>query len=242
MTRGLDPHKGEVATALNLSDLASVAVQAQGSALNLVESCLAVPLKGLGPGFVAKPVADVIGVTLRIIALAAQVQKGEGQSGLGKTYSIDQNRNLLHDTRHQAMERLHPVALEQEVPVDVEVAALIAANLNAKSRHDLFLVEVFADVTKHGIAEITAVLTFAADVIDVLASALIRSDHGIIAIDRGGNARPDALAVVAVLDERQTARKGVVHGLAFALVEDGWPSSVTAGHWAIVGVLSVAVS
>lgn len=56
------------------------------------------------------------------------------------TYSIDQHRDLLKDSRYQAVEGLHPITLEQEVPVDVEVAALVTIDLSAKAlKHLLFV-------------------------------------------------------------------------------------------------------
>ena len=64
MSGGKQSHECEVAAALDLSDLASVAVKVQITTLDFVERLLARPLKSLSPGFVTEPVADVIGVTL----------------------------------------------------------------------------------------------------------------------------------------------------------------------------------
>jgi len=44
---------------------------------------------------------------------------------------VDKDRNSLEDAGHKAVERLHPVALEEEIAVDIEIAALVAVNLCA---------------------------------------------------------------------------------------------------------------
>ena len=66
------------------------------------------------------------------------------------------------------MERLHPVALEEEVSVDVEVAAVIATNFNTKLLLDVSFVQVLADVSESRVAKVAAILTLAADIIDIL--------------------------------------------------------------------------
>jgi hypothetical protein len=66
------------------------------------------------------------------------------------------------------VERLHPVALEEEVSVDVEVAAVIAADFNAELFLNISLVQVLADVTESGVAKVAAILALAADIIDIL--------------------------------------------------------------------------
>jgi hypothetical protein len=66
------------------------------------------------------------------------------------------------------VEGLHPVALEQEVSVDVKITAIVAADLNAKLFLDFPLVQILADITKSGIAKVTRILALASDIIDVL--------------------------------------------------------------------------
>lgn len=46
------------------------------------------------------------------------------------------------------MEGFHPVALEEEVSVDVEVAAVIARDLHPEAFHDFRLVEPLCDPAK----------------------------------------------------------------------------------------------
>ena len=58
-------HECEVAAALDLTNLASVAVEAQIRQLDFVKSFLAGPLERFGPSLVAEPVADEVGVTLK---------------------------------------------------------------------------------------------------------------------------------------------------------------------------------
>ena len=70
----------------------------------------------------------------------------------GVTHSVDQNGHFLKDTRDQAVEWHHPVASEQEVSVDIKVAALIAIDLSAKRFHHLRLIEPFADPSKLSVA------------------------------------------------------------------------------------------
>src|SRR5690606_28615390 len=107
-----DLHEGEVARGLDLAVLLAGAGELEVLDLGLVEGLLAGPLEGLGPGAVAEPVADVVGVA-----------------------GVDEDRDLLEDAGDKAVEGLHPVALEEEVAVDVEVAALVARDLSAQSVH-----------------------------------------------------------------------------------------------------------
>ncbi len=80
-----------------------------------------------------------------------------------------------------------------------------------------------------------------ADIIDVLASALVRSNHSVVTVDGGRHARPDRLRFVAVLNEAGTARVGIVHGLALALIQDGGPATFSACHGAVVLVLGQTI-
>ena len=139
------------------------------------------------------------------------------------------------------MEGLHPVTLEQEVAVNVEVARLVAGDLGTDSLHDLLLVEVALNPLKLVVAERVAA-AWLADVVDVLASALVRTNHGVVAVDGSGNTGPDRLRVVAVLNEAGAAGVGVVHSLALRLVKNGRPATLTAGHGTVVLVLSKTIS
>ena len=139
------------------------------------------------------------------------------------------------------MEWLHPVTLEEEVAVNVEVAAVVARGFRAKRLHHSWFVEVLADPSKLGVAQVAAVLALATNVVHVLAGALVGADHRVIAVDGGRHTRPDALAVVAVLDERLAAWEGIVHSLAFALGQNSRPATLTTGHGAVLLVLGVAV-
>lgn len=103
------------------------------------------------------------------------------------------------------MEGLHPVALEEEVAVDVEVAAVVGRDLGAERLHHFLVVQVFADPAELGVAQVAAVLALAPDVVDVLAGALVGAEERVVAVDGCGHARPDAFAVVAALDERLAA-------------------------------------
>jgi hypothetical protein len=140
------------------------------------------------------------------------------------------------------MERLHPVTGKHEVAVDVKVASLIAIDLNTEGVHDVLLVQVLGNPAKSGIAEVGRVLTLATDVIDVAAGALIRSNHGIVAVNGGGHAGPSAARIVAALDQRLTAGQSIVHRLALTLAENGLLATLTASHGTVVSVLGVRVA
>lgn len=99
------------------------------------------------------------------------------------TYSVDQDRHLLQDTGHQAVERHHPISSEQEVSVDIKVATFVAVNFGAKRLHHLRLVEPLADPSELSVAERSTVLALYTDVIGVLSSALVRANDSIIAVD-----------------------------------------------------------
>lgn len=236
MTGSKDLHKGEVATRLDLTPLLAI-LKLQITELDLVEGLLTGPLESLGPGVVSEPVADEVGIT-----------------------SVDKDWDLFQDTGDEAVEWLHPVALEQEVAVDVKVAAVVAGDFGADSSLDGLIVQPIADPSKSGVAEVAIVLTLASDIVDVLenlistklmtvnvtsaylASPLIRTNHGVVTVDASRYAGPDTLAVVAVLDQALASRKSVVHSLTLALAQDGRPSSITASHGPVVLVLSQTIS
>jgi len=214
---GVQTHEGKVAGALDGANLAVVAEELEVIERRLLVVLVAGPLKRVGPGKVAEPVADEVGVT-----------------------SVDQDGDLLEDTGDKAVEGLHPVTLEEEVAVDVHVAGVVLADLCTESLHDIGAVQILLDPLKLVVAEIAA-RALGADIVRVLTSALVRTDHGVVAVNAGGHARPNALAVVARLDELLAARERVVHSLALLLIEHSGPATITAGHWAVVLVLSKAV-
>ena len=139
------------------------------------------------------------------------------------------------------MEGLHPVPLEQEVPIDVAIAALVAADFDAQRLLDFVLVQVIADPLELRIAQTAGILALGPDVVDVLARALVRPDHRVVAVDRRRHARPHALGLVAVLDQARAARVRVLHRLALARVQHGRPSALAARHRLVVRVLCQAV-
>lgn len=121
MTSTINLHEGEVARRLDSSVLLTVGLQ--GRELGALECLVTGPLELVGPGLIAEPVADEIGVT-----------------------SVDEHRDLLENTGHKQVERLHPITVEKEVSVDIEVAAVVAVDcLNAKGLHDILLVQVLVD-------------------------------------------------------------------------------------------------
>jgi len=63
---------------------------------------------------------------------------------------------------------LHPVTLEEEVAVDIKVAAVVAADFNTELLLDICLVQILTDPAKSGVAEVVRILTFATDVVNVL--------------------------------------------------------------------------
>lgn len=214
-------HEGEVAVRLDLANLlANVLVLLNDKVLQLLvgKLILAGPLKGLGPGLVAEPVADKVSIA-----------------------GVNEHGDLLNQTGNQAVVGLHPVTVEEEVAVDVKVARVIAVNFGTEGLTNALLVEVLGHVAHALVAQIRGVLALAADVVDVLAGALVRGKQSVVAVDRGRDTDPGALAIVAGLDHGQTAGKSVVHGLARSLVEDGWVTTLTASHGAVVLVLGQAI-
>jgi len=159
MTSLVNPGKGQVTRALTLSILSSVG-KLEGLGLSLVEGFLSRPLKSIRPGLVSEPVADEISVS-----------------------SVDQDWDLLEDGRDETVVWLHPITLEEEVAVDVEVAGIVSANLGSESLDDVLLVQVIADVSEGGVAEVAIILTLTSDVIDVLAGSLVWANEVVIAVD-----------------------------------------------------------
>lgn len=172
-----DAHEGEVTRRLDLANLLSITIQPEILRRSGHIFLLSRPFESLRPRLVAKPVADKVCIT-----------------------SIDQDRNLLQKVGDKAVVRLHPVSVEEEIAVDVEVARVIPINLGSNSLADLTLVQVFSDVTHFAVAEVAFVLTLAANIVDVLASSLVRSEKGIVAVNRSRDADPRAFRVVARLN------------------------------------------
>lgn len=81
------------------------------------------------------------------------------------------------------MERLHPVTGEQEAPVEVEIATLVAVDFNSQSPEDLGLVEPLGNPAKLHVAKLPSIFAFRANIIRVLTRSLIGANHGIIAIN-----------------------------------------------------------
>ena len=213
----VEAHEGEVAAGLDLADLLAVAVDVEVLHGGVLEALLAGPLERLGPGLVAEPVADVVGVA-----------------------GVDEDGDLLEDAGDDAVEGLHPVAAEEEVAVDVEVAGFVVADLGADGLHDLLLVEEALYPVELVVAEAVAAARLA-NVVNILASALVGADHGVVAVDGCGHTAPDGLRAVAVLDQAQAAGQSVVHGPAGALVQDSGPATVTTSHRAVLRVLGKAI-
>lgn len=217
----IETHEGEVAMGLNLADLlARVLIVDNDQILQLSGGIFSLsgPLQGFSPGLVAQPVANKIGIT-----------------------GIDQDRDLLQESRNEAVVGLHPVTVEEEVAVDVKVARVVAVDLSTNSLDDFGLVQVVADVAHSRVAKVRAILALTTDIVDVLPSALVRGKEGVVTVDGGRDTNPSALGTVARLNHRLAARKSVVHGLAGALVQDSWVTAVTAGHGTVVLVLGVSV-
>ena len=166
---GVQPHEGEVTARLDLTDLLAVAIDLEVLHRGVLEALLARPLQSLGPGLVAEPVADVVGVT-----------------------GVDEDGDLLEDAGNDAVEGLHPVTAKEEVTVDVEVAGFVVADLSADGLHDLLLVEEALYPVKLIVAEAVAAARLA-NIVDVLASALVRTDHGVVAVDGSRHTAPDRL-------------------------------------------------
>lgn len=65
MARSMNGQKGEITTALHQSGLLTIKLKILET--DLVERLLARPLQRFGPGMVAKPVADEIGIALDFV-------------------------------------------------------------------------------------------------------------------------------------------------------------------------------
>ena len=155
--------------------------------------------------------------------------------------SVDQNWDLFKNTRYETVKWLHPVTLEQEVSVDVKVARIIVADFSSERLQDILPVQVLADITESRVAKVVLIFTLAANIVDVLPGPLVWTDHSIVTVDTGRDARPNTLTVVAVLNEALAARKRVVHSLAFALRENSFVSTISASHRSVMLVLGQTI-
>lgn len=216
MSSLLNSQEGQVTSRLNLSDL--LVIDGEGAEGNLVEVLLSRPLKLLSPGVVSEPVANEVGIT-----------------------GVDQDGDLGKEVDNELVEGKHPVTVEKEVAVDVKVAGFVGGNLSSESLHNLLLVQVLRNPSKLGIAEVVVVLARATDVVDVDTGALVRTNHGVVTVDGGGDTGPDRLGLVARLDQRGTTGKRLVHGLALRFGKDSGVSSLSTGHGAVVLVLGKTV-
>jgi hypothetical protein len=217
MATSVDSHKGEVSTRLEVTDFVTLATEEKILGLCRFVVLVAGPLKSLSPGLVAEPIADVVSIT-----------------------SVDQDGDLLENTRDDAVEGLHPITLHEEIAVDVEVARVVGRDLGANGLHDLRLVKVRRDPVNFVIAKGVAA-TGTADVIYVLAGALVGTDHSIVTVNGGGDTAPDGLRGVAILDETSALGISVLHRLARALVQDSGPTSLSASHRLVIFVLGQAI-
>lgn len=217
MASAEDLHESKVTGGLDLAVLLTIGLE--GRELGALEGLVAGPLELVGPSLVAKPVADEVSIA-----------------------SVDENGDLLQDTGHKKMEWLHPVALEEEVAVDIKVAAVVAIHrLHSESSHNVSLVEILVNVAQAGIAE-AAALAVDAHVVRVATRLLVGSEDLVVAVDRGRHAAEPALAFVAAADHGLAARQGVVHGLALAFTQDSIVATFATSHGAVVRVLAVGIS
>lgn len=217
MASAVDLHEGEVARGLDPSVLLTIGLE--GGEFGALEVLLAGPLELVGPSLVSEPVANEVGIT-----------------------SVDEHGNLLQNAGDEEVERLHPITVEQEVAVDVEVAAVVAIDcLYAKSLHNVLLVQVLVNGGKAGVTE-AASFAVNANIVRVTARLLVGADHLVVAVDGGRDTAQPALALVAAGNHGLTPGQGVVHALALALVKNSIVTTVTTGHGAVVGVLRVRIS
>lgn len=212
----VDTHEGEVAAALHLAIL--LVIKGQALQVSAREVLVARPLQSISPSLVSEPVADVIGIT-----------------------GVDKDGNLLDEIRDETVEGLGPVTLEQKVPVDVGVAALVVLNFSANGIHDILLVQVIRNPGGFSVAQVLLVLALLTDIVHIVTSSLERTDHSIVAVDGTWDTGPGALRFVATLDERLATGKSVVHGLTFAGVKDRLVATLTTGHRSVLSILGIWV-
>lgn len=66
------------------------------------------------------------------------------------------------------MKRLKPVALEEEISVDIKIAAVVLADFDAEFFLDILLVQILTNPSKSRVAKIAIILTLATDIVDIL--------------------------------------------------------------------------
>lgn len=123
-------------------------------------------------------------------------------------------------------------------PVNVKVAAVIAADLNSEFLHDSLVIEVGRNPAKSRVAEVARIFTLATNVVNVLTGLLVWSNHSVVAVDGSWNTGPDTFAIVAVLDQALATWESIIHSLTLRLVKNSRPWSVTASLWSVVLILS----
>ena len=180
MSSSMDPHESEIAAALHLANLLAITPKLQVLRLGLVVGCLTWPWKGFGPCLIAQPIADEVGISLSPISIARSRRGQKLWHGQG-AYSIDKHWDPLHNSRYQAVEWLHPVAMQQEISIHVEIAAIIAVNFGTQSLEDFGPIEPLGDPTKLHVAQRSTIRAFFADIVRVLTRALIRTDQATVA-------------------------------------------------------------
>ena len=75
-----------------------------------------------------------------------------------------------------------------------------------------------------------------------LTGSLVRTDECIVAVDACRNTRPNAFAIVAVLDQALAAGESVVHSLTFTFVENSRVPALSTSHWSVVFILGITIS
>lgn len=83
------------------------------------------------------------------------------------------------------VEGLHPISSEQKAPIEVKITAVIAINFGTYSYENLWPVEPFSDPVQLHVAKRSAICALLANIIRILPRLLIRTNHGVVAIDRG---------------------------------------------------------
>lgn len=138
------------------------------------------------------------------------------------------------------MDRLNVIAVLVELVVDVAVAVLEAADLDAESLLDFVLVKVLLDIIHALVAETVVTLALLADIVGAKAGAVVRAGEGAAAL-AGRSASIGVTAVVAALDGLLAVGDGVPHGAAGALADLGWVATLATGHANVLGVLVQSV-
>lgn len=145
---------------------------------------------------------------------------------------------MLQDAGNEPMIRFHPVAIQQEVSVYVEVTRRESIDFGSHCLLDMVSVEVLGNEPELRVTEILGVLAFFTNVIHILSRPLIWAHHDVVAINRRRDTRPDAFALITAFDERLAPGKCIVHPATSALIKDGRPTAVPTSHGPIECILS----